>query len=174
MNFHQKDTIPAWRKLYNTFHERNYGERITYKEMKAVLKGYTSWRGPIYKCNKEMELNDNKTMKVEKNNGYIIVNPNEHITLSHKRVIRGRRQLVKGKRTAEATNVSMLTSQERQDLLTTHSKIARILQAVNKRTATTVKEAEKKAVVEMNLSDIEGRLKRIEQAMKKKKKKATG
>jgi len=167
MSFQPVAGVPAWRKLYDAFHELPYGAEISHEDIKRVLNGaYKNWRGPIYRFTKEIEMNDQKTIRPLRNFGYTVVNPEEHAGLATKRVIRGRRHLIKGRRTALATDTSLLTDVQRLQLSGVQERLNRILNVVNKRTASAVEVP----AVTTNLTDIDVRLKRIENALLRKKK----
>jgi hypothetical protein len=160
---------PAWKILYNKFHDRDYGNIITKDEITLALPKHRHPRGAIYRCIKEMEEKDNKILKSERNRGYRVMPPGQHIEVGAFRILRGTRQVKKGDHTLKATNVSLITPTERIQLSNMKSRTSRILCAMRKR----VVEGEQVAVkekVEVNMTDVERRLKRIEELIKKKKK----
>jgi len=171
LSFVQKDTIPAWQKLYNAFHSKAYGEYITHGDIKMVLGGmYESWRGPIYKFTKVLEELDKKSIKNDRKKGYLICYPNEHTFLGRKRVLRSRRQLVKGRHTLNATNIVVLTHNERQELIDMQQRLQWIISAANKRKFEAVKE-KKSVPIKTDLEDIEMRFGAVKRLTQKKKKK---
>ncbi len=168
--FEAKGGVPAWKRLYDAFHARNYGDKILQNEIQSVLIDYKEWRGPIYKFIKVLEENDQKTLKIDRDNGYIIAQPREHTELCKERVLRGKRQVVKGKHTLESTNVHMLTSDERLSLTNMEVTTNRILIAMRKRIPSIEPEKVRdETVITENLVDIENRLKRIQNLVKKRR-----
>jgi hypothetical protein len=168
--FNPKDGVPAWKRVYDAIHARDYGEKIRNDELKLICADYANWRQAIYKATKKMEENDQKTLRVVRNAGYIVALPNEHTNLATGRIVRSRRQLKKGKRTIEATNLPLLTPVQKADLIATSTKISQILRFVNKRKVESEPKAKaEKDEIQEHLSEIDINLKRIRNMMKKKR-----
>ena len=114
-NFTPKGDVAEWRMLYDRIRSLDIGGILTYEDMDEILgRDFKEDRGPIYRCAKELEDNDHRTLAAVRNVGYRIVEPREHAQLATHHHRKSRRQLGKAVGKAASADRSKLTADERQ------------------------------------------------------------
>lgn len=86
---------PEWLNLFEKFSGRGYDEEITYAEMNACLSIgdiQTDKRYVFERFKRELLHQESKALENIPMRGYRIVNPNEHIRLTHRELRRAERR----------------------------------------------------------------------------------
>lgn len=167
------DGIAQWEKLYGYFSGLPYGHEATYDEILAATEiDLRVNRMPIYRCMKQLEDDDKKTLISVHGVGYRVANPNEHEALARRHHKSARRQVGKAVRKARSANRSVLSPVERAQIdameitLSRHADLIRRLDG----RVEAVEKAQKQAKrdVEAKVGDVSDQVQRLREALERK------
>lgn len=115
--FAPKGELPKWRPLYDAFKAAKVDTVFTYDELTAI-GGFdvVDDRSPIYQAMKNLERNDQRTIKNERGVGYRVARADEHYDEAIKHRRKGKRQLTRAERKAASADRSKLSSAASQRL----------------------------------------------------------
>lgn len=168
-----EDGVAQWEKVYTFFHALPYGYVAEYDEIERVTGiDVRANRQPIYRCMKEMEDNDQKTLQSVHGVGYQVANPQDHEALARRHHKSARRQVTKARRKARSANRNLLTSTEAAHIdaieitLSRHEDLIRRLDG----RVTNIEKAQKEArvVTEKKIGDVSSIAQRTVEALIRK------
>lgn len=167
------DGIAQWEKMYAYFKDLPYGHEATYDAVLAVTGiDLRINRMPIYRCIKELEDADRKTLVSVHGVGYKVANPNEHESLARRHHKSARRQVGKAVRKARSANRSLLSPVERAQIDAveiTLSRHADLIRRLDGRVAAVEKaQRQAKRDVEAKVGDVTDQVQRLEESLRRR------
>jgi hypothetical protein len=112
----QVNKLPEWKQLFDKFKDNEYNSVITYAELNLILIDGDIRENKRYvfeKFKKEMLKQQNKAFENIVNEGYRIVNPNEHVRLTNKEIKRAERRARQAVEIILHVDYEKLTDKER-------------------------------------------------------------
>jgi hypothetical protein len=107
------DGIPWWKRLYDLFHDQEYGTIVPYDKVTEVVGiDLREQRSPIYRAIQELEEHAQRTLVAVPNQGYRVAQPADHAHLAHRRRRLAGRQMGKAVSVAMATNRALVTTEQ--------------------------------------------------------------
>lgn len=167
------DGVAQWERLYRYFRDLPYGHEASYDEVLATTEiDLRENRMPIYRCMKELEDQDRKTLVSVHGIGYRVANPNEHEGLARRHHKSARRQVGKAVRKARSANRSMLTPVEQAQIDAveiTLSRHADLIRRLDGRVAAVERaQTQAKQEVEAKVGDVSDQVTRMREALERK------
>ena len=107
---------PEWMALYENFKNNEYGTKILYQELNRLLMDgdvRTDKRWIFEKFKRIMLSESNRALENVRNEGYRIVQPNEHIRLSSREIKRATRRAKEGVNLIVNVAYDLLSDKER-------------------------------------------------------------
>lgn len=109
--------LPEWKNMFDTFKDAKYGDVLSYSDPNRCLTSGDVRENKSYvfsKFRKEMLVQQNKYLENERDRGYRIVLPNEHVRLTGREVKRAERRARQAVSIILHTNMEKLTAQEQE------------------------------------------------------------
>ncbi len=140
--FQPKGDVAEWRMVYDHARTLNPGDLITYTELAAILglpddADRDRLRKPVYRAQRELELNDRRTLVNVVNEGYRMAKATEHGDLAKHHTKKAIRQHRKAIRRGDAADRSLLTPEEAKQIdgiVMTSQRTLDAVKQINRRT----------------------------------------
>lgn len=110
------ELYPPWKELYDFYKESPYGTFISFHDISVKIHDRVYgkiWGWTVARFKKEMLMVSNKALENVRNQGYRIVNPNEHPRLICRETDRAKRRIRHGCEIAVHVDYNMLSDTER-------------------------------------------------------------
>lgn len=121
------------KRLLDLFISTDYGTTLTYVDIveKTGLDVSSEHRQRMYTVNNILERDHLRSIQNVRGVGYRVAHPREHVESISIRRRRAGRQISKASKTASATNISRLNSDESRELADAQVWVTRVEQALN-------------------------------------------
>jgi len=113
--FETKGDTAEWQMVYDVLETMEIDDLISYDRLSEILgRDFLADRGPIYRATRELEIERKRTMANVVNEGYRMVNANEHEGLASHHHRKSRRQMRRSVQRASSADRNLLSADERK------------------------------------------------------------